>query len=78
MGQVTPMRQVQAENAVVRLEQPRVDRQVGRRPRQRLDVYTPPLGVQVKGRQRPLLAQLFRLIDKLVAAIVALDRKSVV
>lgn len=63
--------QIQAHDAVVWLQKPGVDGEVGWRSRIRLDVDSPLLWVEFVGFQGAFLCKQLDLIDKLVPAIVA-------
>eukprot|EP00754_Rhynchopus_humris_P025725 Rhum_TRINITY_DN14962_c0_g1::Rhum_TRINITY_DN14962_c0_g1_i1::g.130528::m.130528 len=68
--QVATAREVQAHDAVVRLEERRVHAEVGRRARVRLHVHAPLAVVRLEHLQATLLRQLLDLVDELVAAVV--------
>ena len=71
VGQVAPRGEVEAHDAVVRVEQGGVDREVGRRARVGLHVDAPRGGVEAKRLERARLAQQLDAVDVLVAAVVA-------
>ena len=70
--EVPAVGQVQAHDAVVRVEQRGVHAKVGGRPGEHLHVDAPLVILQAERLQRALLAQALRLVDELVAAVVAL------
>ncbi len=69
--EVTAVRQVQRHQTIVRLQDSCIHFKVGRRTRQRLDVHTPLFGIQTVHTQCALLTQTLRLIDELIATIIA-------
>ena len=71
VGQVAARRQVEAHDAVVRVEQRGVDREVGRGARVGLHVDAPGARVEVEGAQRALLAEELEAVDVLVSSVVA-------
>lgn len=62
--------QVQAHDAVVRLQDGRVGCKVGGGARVRLDVDAPQVGVQAEGAESPFLAQQLDLVDDLCTSVV--------
>lgn len=66
------MGEIEAHDAVVRVEERRVRREVGRGARERLDVDTPLVRVEAVGLEGALLAEALHLVNVLVAAVVAL------
>ncbi|EJK64467.1 hypothetical protein THAOC_14793 [Thalassiosira oceanica] len=68
--QVPAGREVESHDPVVRVEQGRVDREVGGRPRVGLDVHPPLLRIETVRLERPRLAELLDLVDDLVPAVV--------
>lgn len=64
------MGQVEAHDAVVGLQQARVDGEVGGRAREGLHVDAPLSGVELEGFERTLLAEVLALVYELVAGIV--------
>ena len=68
--EVTAVREIEREDPVVRLQQRGVDLEVRRAPRERLAIHAPLRRVEIKGRERALLAKILDLVDELVAAVV--------
>jgi len=69
--EVAPRGEVEAHDAVVRVEQRGVDREVGRRARVGLHVDAPGRRVEVERSQGALLAEELEAVDVLVASVVA-------
>mmetsp|Transcript_3376 Transcript_3376/g.10447 ORF Transcript_3376/g.10447 Transcript_3376/m.10447 type:complete len:478 (+) Transcript_3376:332-1765(+) len=72
--EVAAVRQVQRHDPLVRLQQRRVHLEVRRRPRERLDVDAPLLGVERERLQSAPLAQFLHRVDVLVPAVVPRPR----
>lgn len=67
---LSSVRQIQAHDAVVRLQNGRVGRKVGGGSRVRLNVDAPQLRVQTEGVERSFLTQQLDLVDDLCTSIV--------
>ena len=65
--------QVEAHDAAVRLDERRVDREVGRGAGQGLHVDAPLGGVEPEHLEGALLRQRLHLVDELVAPVVAVE-----
>merc|ERR550525_62048 len=76
MSEVAATWKVEPHDSRVWWQQRRVDGEVGRTAGVRLHVNTPLLLIQAKGFQSALLAEVFHLVDHLVAAVVTSPRLS--
>ncbi len=76
MCEMTTRRQIQAHDAVMRLQQSSVNCEVSRRSRVRLHIDTPFRRVKMESLESSLLTQILNLVNELVPSIVASARKT--